>query len=176
MCVNAFLDPCVDTHISDSRAGGAGGGGADAAVGGPPAVTGRGGERRVGDAGRRVLLPGERGALRLGAAPAAALRFRLHLGPVREGQGGQGEEPLSSAGPARVVSAWGAALGGLGLRVLPGLAECFLQAGFTRPPAVAAAASSEALARAGAECFRGTRHCGVLATWLWLDPSWSEET
>ena len=28
MCVNAFLDPCVDTHISDSRVGGAGGGGA----------------------------------------------------------------------------------------------------------------------------------------------------
>ena len=112
----------------------------------------------------------------LGPPPLLRFVFVFTLGLYVKVRGGQGEEPLSSAGPARVVSAWGAALGGLGLRVLPGLAECFLQAGFTRPPAVAAAASSEALARAGAECFRGTRHCGVLATWLWLDPSWSEET
>ena len=52
---------------------------------------------------------------------------------------------MSSAGPAGVVSsAWAAPLGGLGLRVLPGLAECFLQPVLARPP----------------------RHCWGLATWL----------
>lgn len=80
------------------------------------------------------------------------------------------EEVLSSVGLARVVSTWGASPGGLALRVLPGLVECFLPVVFARLLAKASkdlGSGGDAQTLGSAEYFWvPSRHCRGSPAWL----------